>query len=278
LWRRRWRAALLLVAALLLLNLLPDLLWPQHSGHSYLAAWYRNTLRPLEGGAPGDWHTAIIFNQSLSGLFNRWIAYGCPTTDAEISQIVHVPEHLVGLVRGLTWGAAAVLLSLAAWRLGRPGQSLPRLRGTRPVAWTELRLGIEAGMGVCLMLLLSPMSGKAHYVVLILPAMLLARRVIERRQAGGILLTCGLLVSGPLCAQDIVGDALSDLTLFWGFPTLFALLCFAGLWRLHGQVCVEPYGGTRCARPTLRDCYAGRYDGLPGIAVDRLISSEPHVM
>ena len=263
LWRRRWRAALLMIAVIGLLNALPDLLWPQLSGTSYLVDWYRNTLRPLEGHAPGIWHTAILFNQSLSGLFNRWVSQG----DA-------ISGQRIALVRGLTWGAAAVLLSLTAWRLGRPWRSLPLLsRDTsRPVAWTELRLSIEAGLGLCLMLLLSPMSGKAHYVVLILPVLLLARRLIEQPRAGSILLMCCLLVTGPLCAKDLVGDRAGELTLFWGFPTFFALLCFGGLWLLHGRVL------RRFPMPREAPYYAGRYDGLPGIVVDKLISSEPHVM
>jgi hypothetical protein len=259
LWRRRWRAALLMSATFLLLNLLPDLLWPQRSGTLYLVDWYRNTLRPLESHAPGVWHTGIAFNQSLGGLFNRWVAYGWPLSESQIAQFIEVPDHLIPVVRCLTWGTAAVLLGLTAWRLGRPFQSLPTHSSARshsvggflrnplpvserpaytarssPIAWTEMQPGIEAGLGVCLMLLLSPMSGKSHYVVMILPAMLMARRVIEQPHPGSIVLACCLVVTGPLCATDLVGDALADLTLFWGFPTLFVLLCFGGLWWLHG--------------------------------------------
>jgi hypothetical protein len=61
--------------------------------------------------------------------------------------------------------------------------------------------------------------------------MLLARAVIEKPSAGRIVLIVLLLVAGPLSAADVAGDRLANLALHGSFPTLFVLLCFAGLWK-----------------------------------------------
>jgi hypothetical protein len=82
------------------------------------------------------------------------------------------------------------------------------------------------------MLLLSPMSSKAHYVVLVLPCMLFARALIERRRAGLRLLLPLLLITGPLTSKGLTGKTLGDLTLAWGFPTWFALALLAATWLL----------------------------------------------
>ena len=81
------------------------------------------------------------------------------------------------------------------------------------------------------MLLLSPMSSKAHYVALLLPCFVMTRAFVEKRLNWKLWLPL-LVVLGPLTAKGITGKTLGDLMLAWGFPTWFALVLLVAMWRL----------------------------------------------
>jgi hypothetical protein len=103
-------------------------------------------------------------------------------------------------------------------------QSHPSLR--------DLKMGAEAAAVVCLMLLLSPMSSKAHYVVVLLPSLFIARAVIERRSRWLSWLLVPLVICGPLTTKGLIGKSLGDLTLFCGLPTWYAILSLVGMWMV----------------------------------------------
>jgi hypothetical protein len=221
-WRGRLKAACLMTLAAVALNRAPDFVWPQASGQSYLGDWCGMYLAKVGRSAPGVWDSDLVLNQSLSGLVNRFAQAGLPwSIDRLPRATAALAPETVAAIRWLTYGLSLALLALTAWRFGRPGASrLP------------LNVGAEAGAIVCLMLLLSPMSSKAHYVVLVLPCMLFARALIERRHATLRLLLPILLITGPLTSKGLTGKTLGDLTLAWGFPTWFALMLLAAMWLL----------------------------------------------
>lgn len=231
LWRGQRQAAALLVLTAVGLNLLPDLIYPQRSGGSYLADWLHNDLASLAHAAPGFWHTDLLLNQSLAGFFNRLVQLALGGTVVTVDQ-QGLPPWAVPLVRGLTYGAAAALLLLSAWRFGRPLRPAETVAAGQmhPVALARLRTSIECGAVTCLMLLLSPMSGKAHYVILVLPCLLLSRDLVERPSPRGWLLVGLLMVCGPLTAKGLVGRAWGDLALLVGLPTWFALLTLVAMY------------------------------------------------
>jgi hypothetical protein len=172
--------------------------------------------------APGVWDSDLVLNQSLSGLVNRFAQAGLPwSLDRLPSGTAALAPKTVASIRWLTYGISLALLALTAWRFGRPDASR-----------SSHHVGAEAAAIVCLMLLLSPMSSKAHYVVLVLPCMLFARALIERRHAAFRLLLPFLLITGPLTSKGLTGKPLGDLTLAWGFPTWFALMLLAAMWLL----------------------------------------------
>lgn len=221
-WRGRLKAACLMMLAAVALNRAPDFVWPQASGQSYLGDWCGMYLAKVGRSAPGVWDSDLVLNQSLSGLMNRFAQAGLPLSiDRLPSGTAALAPQTVATIRWLTYGMSLGLLAVTAWRFGRPGAS----RST-------LDLGAEAGAIVCLMLLLSPMSSKAHYVVLVLPCMLFARALLERRHAAFRLLLPFLLITGPLTSKGLTGKPLGDLTLAWGFPTWFALMLLAAMWLL----------------------------------------------
>lgn len=244
LWRGKLKAACLFGVVAIGWNLAPDVLYPQTNGNSYLADWFRETLTPAERSAPGQWISggaAQSLNQSLGGMVHRFMTFGpMLSTDAvpdpNLPNLASGQDRLLRRVLILGIGLALVMVTGACF--GRARQPLPIVpaRSRLPLAADELRLGWECAGIVCLMLLLSPMSSKAHYVVMILPAMLLARSTIERR---GLLmpgLALALLAVGSLSVKGILGKRLGDLALMWGCPTWYVLLTLVAVWIMRRRI------------------------------------------
>ena len=232
LWRRKPGAALMLVGVAVGLNLLPDLLLPQASGNSYLADWVRFVRGELGPSAPGTWRADPLMNQSLAGFFHRIARFGLPLSAADL-QAAPLAASTIPWLRLATYGTSLTLLAASFWRFGRPLQS-PQIVSPReplPIEASHLQVGWEVSVIICLMLLLSPMSSKAHYVVLLLPCLLLARQLVERPTPAIRVITVLLLICGPLTLKGLTGKLLGDLTLAWGSPTYFVLVVWYGAWR-----------------------------------------------
>ena len=159
-WRRKWKAAAAMAVVAVGLNVLPDVLFPQASGDSYLGDWYRLMLAPVSQTAPGTWHTDLLLNQSLAGFAQRiarWLLVEHIGTDPNAVLSAATAQVL----RITTYGTALFLLTITAWHFGRPFQAPARalVRSSGPLPWSDLQMRRVLG-AVCLMLLLSPMSGK----------------------------------------------------------------------------------------------------------------------
>ena len=228
-WRGRWLAAVLVFVAAVGMNVLPDIVVPQVSGNSYLADWYRVFLRDVGGAAPGTWHSDLTLNQSLGGMFNRWARVGWPWTVENLEQTA-LPADAARRLKFLTYGAAPALVAATAWIGGRPFRSPQAALTGNPDRQTNLIWAAEIGAVACLMLLLSPMSSKAHYVVLWLPSLLVAKVAIERPSAIWRILVLLLAITGTLTTKGIIGKTFGDLTLTWGFPTFFAIVMLVAMW------------------------------------------------
>jgi len=232
-WRGKPRAAALLVALAVGLNLLPDLLWPQASGDLYLADWVRTFLGVVAHEAPGTWHADLLQNQSLSALFGRIAQFRWPSSAEDLTALAPAANVALSL-RLAVYGTGLLLLVATTWLSGSPGRpaaTVPRQTG-EPIPFEHLQTGTEAAAVLCLMLLLSPMSSKSHYVVMILPSLLIVRAVVERRSRWPRWLLLPLIVCGPLSTKGLIGKSLGDLTLIWGLPTWYALTALAGVWLL----------------------------------------------
>jgi len=238
-WRGKWKTAGVLIAVAVALNVLPDVVFPQSSGGSYLADWSNSFLGEVGRSAPGVWFSDILLNQSLAGLFNRFAQFGLPiSTEALDGRWTATSTGGAGGLRLVVYGTALFLLA-ATWScFGRAGRRMPSLTGPvgRPLPLDATLLSVEAAAVVCLMLLLSPMSSKAHYVVMLLPALLVARSVVQRPTMGMCLILAGLLLTGPLTAKGLIGKQAGDLALAYGVPTWFVLLSLLAMWRMHGML------------------------------------------
>ncbi|MBX9787464.1 MAG: DUF2029 domain-containing protein [Pirellulales bacterium] len=231
-WRGRPRAALVLVLVAAGLNLLPDLLFPQTSGRSYVTDWRETFLGGVAHSAPGDWHSDLVLNQSLGGLVQRYYRWGSATNWRELAATqAPLDAATARRLQLAVLSIGAVLVALSAWFGGRPLRRAATLppHASAHVAWSQLRTPIEASAIVVLMLLLSPMSGKAHYAVLFLPIFLICRLHAEQRGWAVRALAIALWLTGPLMAKDLLGKTLGDLFLAWGVTTWFAIFCWLGM-------------------------------------------------
>jgi hypothetical protein len=224
LWRRQPRAAAWLLGVALGVNLLPDLVSRPPSGRPWLAEYAVQFLRPLAdaGTYPGTWGSDILYNQSLAGAGQRWLArtweWG---PDGWINHLRDDPPSPAA-VRAEVVGVEAALLCLVLAVCRRPFEKL----GDAPA--DAERLALEGGTVLLLMLLLSPMSSKAHFGVLVLPGFCLARGALA---SGSRLLWAVLLASlalGLVSNKDPIGDQLYSLTMWYGFTTWQTLLLLAG--------------------------------------------------
>ena len=218
-WRRRPVAAALLVAVALGVNLLPDLVHLPESGRLWLSEYYHRYLRPL-GGADhyvGTWHSDIVYNQSLAGAAQRWLTTTSEWAPADcvVSRRAEHPGPLALTV--VVYGAEAliVLLTLAVCR--RPFG--PACAGRNAPEYAAVLL---------LMLLLSPMSSKAHFGVLILPGFCLARAALVGNRRLLLPLLAATVVLAAASNKDLLGERLYTLSLWLGCVTWETLLLLAG--------------------------------------------------
>jgi alpha-1,2-mannosyltransferase len=226
LWNRNWRAAGVLVATAVLLTFLPDLLLPGNDGRPWLLAWYGAFVSKIDVGtaahASGAWSSWNLLNQSLAGTVYR-LATFVPADSPLVFDVSLLPLGRVPL-KSLTLALQCCVLGVLAYAT-RPGL-------TRHVDERErrvLRMGQGAAV-MCGMLLLSPMSSKAHFCTLLLPLTFIVSDFLNRRRelvTGGSLLVVFLL--GTLTAKDLVGKVPGDLLLAYGSLTWCTIACLLGV-------------------------------------------------
>ncbi|MFQ3594135.1 MAG: glycosyltransferase family 87 protein [Gemmataceae bacterium] len=216
LWRGRVRAGSALVGVALGASLLPDLLVSAPSG-SWLQEYARRVAAPRPMGV---WGTDPIYNQSLAGTTLRWLAVDVERQHSGglqthfRSQTLDTTQHSLVVLLLIGW---LLLLTLAC--VGRPGP-VPR----EALPW-------EGAMVLLLALLLSPMSGPAHFGTQILAGFLLAR-------SGGLGQRIAIVVAAIslLSAKDVVRVTVYDYALYYGHLTLGCLMLLVGCWWGRSRV------------------------------------------
>lgn len=206
LYLRKWRVFALGVGVWLTLSLLPDLLFtPNQPGPGFLRTWIVDVaIGGLLGTSPDDYYPLLkdvgLLNQSLKGfVFN--IVYG--RLGADFAAHARTILYVVYLVYGL---AALAVLLLSA-----------KVEGA--LLW-------GASVIVISMLMLSPVSSKSHFVVLLFPHMAIVAYLIRHREArrAVVPLLCTSFALNTLTSRAFMGKALSNQMLAWGCVTLGTLL------------------------------------------------------
>jgi hypothetical protein len=246
-YRRKVWPATWLVCVGLAVNILPDLIAPPANGQIRLVEYYRNFLRPMSANQhyDGTWGSDLVYNQSLAGFGQRLLAHRLEyeAGDYAVRPMPQAAQPIT--LRFLLVGAAGVLLAgtlLGAGRpfhMGSPGdRSFP----------------LEAAAVLSLMLLLSPMSSKAHFGTLLLPAFCLARAALQpgSRQAKAFFLPA--LALAWFANKDLLGSKLYTLALFYGVATVQTLVLLIGslllLWQMRHAEAGRQLGTEKSISPT----------------------------
>jgi hypothetical protein len=229
-WRGRWSTAAVMVLTIAAASHLGDFM----NHRANLVCWWNQIIIPSQTGnvVPGGWATESIYNQSIAGACNRWTQTSWEWTpdNVDVIDVANPPPvaHVKLLLRGLQLAVVLAAL-LAFWnrpfRAGVP----ERLAGVN-------RLSVECGLICVLMLLLSPMSNRSHFLIMLLPALCLARWTVELRVP---LLRIGLgtvIFCSQLVSKDLVRSRVYTFIHWYGFITfgdlLLGVLIGGMLWRL----------------------------------------------
>lgn len=222
--RGRIRAAAIVLAAAGALNVAPHFFFPRNSGQPYLLEWVHAHLRPMGNSAVGEWQSDILLNQSLSGLANRLSRFGLQWSYADPPVARSLSPEEVDLTKRIVLSSSAILLMIVLALMSRSPNPWKSGTGRGRQEDVDQRASLEAGAVFCLMLLVSPMTSKAHYAILILPILALSRRMVVERQWWLWLALPALVLFGPASAKGLVGREWGQTLLVWGTPTLFAAL------------------------------------------------------
>lgn len=206
LWLRKWKVFALGAVLCALLSLLPDLFFTaNYPGHGFLWTWIADVaVGGLMGTTPETYYPLMsevnYLNQSLKSL-----VYGL-MAGTDLAAHKRMALYLVYLVYGL---AALALLIRSA-------------RAEGALLW-------GASIVVISMVLLSPVSSKSHFVVLLLPHMAIAAYLIkhpEARAAAVPLLGASFFLN-TLTTRAVIGRDLSILMQSYGCIAIGTLLLLA---------------------------------------------------
>jgi hypothetical protein len=216
-WKRKWVAAACLTVIAIGVNFLPDLVRPCPTASTWVAAWYRQYLSPMQqtNYAPGTWGSAVYYNQSLAGAVNRLFVTDWSWKDDDLVLSSQTETVNAGVLKWGLLGLETVLLMACAFLCWRRTSAA----GSTPLIGTSL----EYSTVLILMLLFSPMSSKSHFSTLLVPGFVLARLVCARRSIGlGTLFVLANVIG--LCALNWCGKYTALVSLYYGAVSLKALL------------------------------------------------------
>lgn len=206
--KRRFAAAAMFALVLVVVSFLPDLFFaPGNAAHGHLTTWLNGiaatSLR--DQASPYNfafWAGPNLLNHSLRGAIARLID---ERAQPELFKIVLYSTWLV-----FTAIVAALLL-----------------KSPQREAYT----GIDGSILVIAMLMLSPMTSRSHYVLLLLPFMMLSALAVRDRVARP-LTVAALAVSFVLTtvsSGDLVGERVTEWSYFYSMMPIGALVLMAAL-------------------------------------------------
>ena len=213
LWVGRWKEAIVLMLVAFGANLLPDALFPPADGQLRMKVWTERIFAPILAPQrnPGDWFAGIGFNHSLSGLVTRQGTAEIASSDGKWG--IRPREN-----PAQPWVLKAIVAVIALGLLAVAARAARRNAGIDP-------LGV--GMVLGLMVLLSPMSSKPHFCVLVIPAWALARAGFEQRRKWLVVSTIAAVL-GILPNKDLLGGYAYDWVLWYGVIPIETLVLFTG--------------------------------------------------
>ena len=239
-YRGRWGAAFWMLAVAAGASWLPDAVHaPEHG--TWLGRWYADYLAPMfrPEYVPGVWASEIVYNQSFTGMLNRF---------SSTTWLVQRGKAFVVPVEPL-FDRDALKLTLAGLVAFCGTVTLGVRLFAKPHAERH-RVACEGGMVVAGMLLFSPMSSPAHFGLLLVPGFLFARlALVEGRRALWLPLAV-LLLGAAFANKDLWGARLYTLGLWYGSTTMAAVAALLGCWYLLATASAQLWKGTCPAAKT----------------------------
>jgi len=209
LWLRKWKVFALGVGLCAVLSLLPDVFFtPKDPGSGFLRTWIADVaFGGVTGTSPEAYYPLVkevnFFNHSLKSFL-----YG--VLDGRLSADFAAHKRMVLYLVYLVYGLAALAVLLLSARV-------------------EGALLWGASVVVISMLMLSPMSSKSHFVVLLLPHMAIVAYLLKHREvwAAAVPLLIASFVLNSLTSRLFMGRELSIQMLKLGSITIATLLLLA---------------------------------------------------
>lgn len=214
-WLRKWKVFALGAGLCALLSLLPDLLFTaNYPGHGFLWTWVVDVaVGGLLGTSPDAYGPLVwsvnfpntFLNQSLKGSIFGIVH---ERLGADFAAHARMILYAVYLVYGL---AVLALLLLSA-----------KVEGA--LLW-------GASVILISMVLLSPVSSKSHFIVLLLPHMAIVAYLMKHREAwrAVVPLLCASFALNTLTSRVFMGRELSNQMMSLGCITLGTLLLLAAV-------------------------------------------------
>jgi hypothetical protein len=232
--RRKYLACLLMLGVCIGCNLAPELVSRPAGGGLWMTQWVERYVVPLAASdrAPGTWYAALTDNQSLAGAANRFFLTR-PVEGTNGLQL-EAREHPISTanLRMMMYACQAILFLIAMSAIWM----VRRRVGHKDSGWATT---IECSLILLLIPLLSPMSGRAHFGTLLLPAYCLARAAIVRQdKASMILLILAIVAAVTSFNAFFVPKIVVMWSLWLGVVTLEDILLLAGLMWLTMSACM----------------------------------------
>ena len=224
-YRFRWKAIMAFVVGFLFCNFIPDIiLGLPPEGKPRPMIFIERFLAPMTKPdfVPGTWGSEIIYNQSLAGTGKRFTQTHIETKEGKYSVIIEPDNSQSPKVKPILMGLVlfGTVMTFFCW--GWPGNPSNLNTTATP------QFALEASMILCAMLLLSPMSSKAHFGILILPAFCLARMLESKQKALAIFFLAIPLMMGILLNKDLSGANIYTLLLWVAGVTWSTISLFLG--------------------------------------------------
>jgi hypothetical protein len=221
--QHRWRAAVSFVIAAMAATLIPDLLTPAADHTPWIVNWEQTFLGAVKVGMPADesgaWPKWNELNQSLSGTTYRLLnpppaAAGAEALDASVCHCGPVGTKY------LTLAAQLAVLGVVVWG------NWPR-SATRELTPREQRLYMlgQSAIVVTAMTLLSPMSSKSHFGILLLPISFCFVQLLYRRPDALVASMMAVVFLGTLSVKGLLGRTAGQYVLTFGPVTWCTVAC-----------------------------------------------------
>ena len=219
----RIKGFIAMLAAFIIVSIAPDLIIPRGEGGPRIVSFYESfggAIRPGQSGG-AHWSQWNQLNQNLAGTLYRLSE---PPPDQLKDRYPNFPlipmsESLRQVLTYALQGCILLAVLVAGWWT----------RGPPRTERAPIQFLAAAGVTVCAMLLLSPMSSKSHFVVLLLPAAAIAVHwVMHPMNLICIAILLASFATGTLTSKGILGKDLGEIILAIGPVTLSALLLGVG--------------------------------------------------